>query len=70
MELTLLGTGAPAGLPRPDCPCAACATARGSRARAATALLVEIDAVQRGDLASSRAVDLGQARCGDHRDVR
>ncbi|MEU1346912.1 bifunctional adenosylcobinamide kinase/adenosylcobinamide-phosphate guanylyltransferase [Streptomyces sp. NPDC005795] len=41
MELTLLGTGAPDGLPRPDCPCAACATARGVRARAATALLVD-----------------------------
>ncbi|WP_327366968.1 bifunctional adenosylcobinamide kinase/adenosylcobinamide-phosphate guanylyltransferase [Streptomyces sp. NBC_01217] len=41
MELTLLGTGAPDGLPRPDCPCAACATARGMRSRAATALLVD-----------------------------
>ncbi|MFJ2112536.1 bifunctional adenosylcobinamide kinase/adenosylcobinamide-phosphate guanylyltransferase [Streptomyces sp. NPDC087850] len=41
MELTLLGTGAPAGLPRPHCPCAACATARGEWARAATALLVD-----------------------------
>ncbi len=41
MELTLLGTGAPAGLPRPDCPCAACATAQGTDARAATALLVD-----------------------------
>ncbi|MFJ6831349.1 bifunctional adenosylcobinamide kinase/adenosylcobinamide-phosphate guanylyltransferase [Streptomyces sp. NPDC091209] len=41
MELTLLGTGAPAGLPRPDCPCASCATALGERARAATALLVD-----------------------------
>ncbi|HET6353048.1 MAG TPA: adenosylcobinamide kinase/adenosylcobinamide phosphate guanyltransferase, partial [Streptomyces sp.] len=41
MELTLLGTGAPAGLPRPDCPCAVCATARGASARAATALLVD-----------------------------
>ncbi|MFF8605079.1 bifunctional adenosylcobinamide kinase/adenosylcobinamide-phosphate guanylyltransferase [Streptomyces sp. NPDC015346] len=41
MELTLLGTGAPLGLPRPDCPCAVCATARGTRARAATALLVD-----------------------------
>ncbi|MFJ6660568.1 bifunctional adenosylcobinamide kinase/adenosylcobinamide-phosphate guanylyltransferase [Streptomyces sp. NPDC091377] len=41
MELTLLGTGAPAGLPRPDCPCAACAIARGPDARAATALLVD-----------------------------
>ncbi|MER5751209.1 bifunctional adenosylcobinamide kinase/adenosylcobinamide-phosphate guanylyltransferase [Streptomyces sp. NPDC002088] len=41
MELTLLGTGAPAGLPRPDCPCAACAYALGADARAATALLVD-----------------------------
>ncbi|HEY9329924.1 MAG TPA: bifunctional adenosylcobinamide kinase/adenosylcobinamide-phosphate guanylyltransferase [Streptomyces sp.] len=41
MELTLLGTGAPDGLPRPDCPCAACATARGAGARAATALLID-----------------------------
>ncbi|MEW2165736.1 bifunctional adenosylcobinamide kinase/adenosylcobinamide-phosphate guanylyltransferase [Streptomyces sp. NPDC007084] len=41
MELTLLGTGAPAGLPRPDCPCAACAASLGEGARAATALLVD-----------------------------
>ncbi|MEU6675555.1 bifunctional adenosylcobinamide kinase/adenosylcobinamide-phosphate guanylyltransferase [Streptomyces sp. NPDC046853] len=41
MELTLLGTGAPEGLPRSDCPCAACATALGGAARAATALLVD-----------------------------
>ncbi|GAA1364544.1 bifunctional adenosylcobinamide kinase/adenosylcobinamide-phosphate guanylyltransferase [Streptomyces beijiangensis] len=41
MELTLLGTGAPDGLPRPACPCAACATAVGGRARAATALLLD-----------------------------
>ncbi|MGW8887336.1 bifunctional adenosylcobinamide kinase/adenosylcobinamide-phosphate guanylyltransferase [Streptomyces sp. NPDC055749] len=41
MELTLLGTGAPEGLPRPECPCAVCASARGVRARAATALLVD-----------------------------
>ncbi|MEW1786752.1 bifunctional adenosylcobinamide kinase/adenosylcobinamide-phosphate guanylyltransferase [Streptomyces albidoflavus] len=41
MELTLLGTGAPEGLPRPDCPCAVCATALGDAARAATALLVD-----------------------------
>ncbi|MFE6284132.1 bifunctional adenosylcobinamide kinase/adenosylcobinamide-phosphate guanylyltransferase [Streptomyces sp. NPDC057877] len=41
MELTLLGTGAPEGLPRPDCPCAACATALGPDSRAATALLVD-----------------------------
>ncbi|MBZ6260998.1 bifunctional adenosylcobinamide kinase/adenosylcobinamide-phosphate guanylyltransferase [Streptomyces olivaceus] len=41
MDVTLLGTGAPAGLPRPDCPCAACAAAQGKDARAATALLVD-----------------------------
>ncbi|MFF8727795.1 bifunctional adenosylcobinamide kinase/adenosylcobinamide-phosphate guanylyltransferase [Streptomyces sp. NPDC015171] len=41
MEVTLLGTGAPAGLPRPDCPCAVCATALGPDARAATAVLVD-----------------------------
>ncbi|MEV6527991.1 bifunctional adenosylcobinamide kinase/adenosylcobinamide-phosphate guanylyltransferase [Streptomyces sp. NPDC048448] len=41
MELTLLGTGAPEGLPRPDCPCSSCATALGEDARAATALLVD-----------------------------
>lgn len=37
----MLGTGAPAGLPRSGCPCAACATAVGDEARAATALLVD-----------------------------
>ncbi|MGQ4365597.1 bifunctional adenosylcobinamide kinase/adenosylcobinamide-phosphate guanylyltransferase [Streptomyces sp. SAS_272] len=41
MEVTLLGTGAPAGLPRPDCSCAVCATSLGAHARAATALLVD-----------------------------
>ncbi|GGU53708.1 adenosylcobinamide kinase/adenosylcobinamide phosphate guanyltransferase [Streptomyces albospinus] len=41
MDLTLLGTGAPQGLPRPGCPCAACATAVGGEARAATALLID-----------------------------
>ncbi|MFD4558091.1 bifunctional adenosylcobinamide kinase/adenosylcobinamide-phosphate guanylyltransferase [Streptomyces sp. NPDC058469] len=41
MELTLLGTGAPAGLPRLDCPCAACALSLGVDARAATAVLVD-----------------------------
>ncbi|MFG2499318.1 bifunctional adenosylcobinamide kinase/adenosylcobinamide-phosphate guanylyltransferase [Streptomyces sp. NPDC048441] len=41
MELTLLGTGAPEGLPRPGCPCAACATALGGATRGATALLVD-----------------------------
>ncbi|MFC6062280.1 bifunctional adenosylcobinamide kinase/adenosylcobinamide-phosphate guanylyltransferase [Streptomyces ochraceiscleroticus] len=41
MELTLLGTGAPEGLPRPGCPCASCAAATGDAARAATALLLD-----------------------------
>ncbi|MGX1269507.1 bifunctional adenosylcobinamide kinase/adenosylcobinamide-phosphate guanylyltransferase [Streptomyces phaeoluteigriseus] len=41
MEVTLLGTGAPAGLPRPDCPCAVCATSLGVDARAATAVLLD-----------------------------
>lgn len=41
MDVTLLGTGAPAGLPRPDCPCAVCATSLGEHARAATAALVD-----------------------------
>ncbi|MFF3693643.1 bifunctional adenosylcobinamide kinase/adenosylcobinamide-phosphate guanylyltransferase [Streptomyces sp. NPDC002221] len=59
MELTLLGTGAPAGLPRPDCPCAACALARGKDARAATALLVDgallLDLTPGAALAAARA---------------
>nr|WP_206439910.1 bifunctional adenosylcobinamide kinase/adenosylcobinamide-phosphate guanylyltransferase [Streptomyces scabichelini] len=37
----MLGTGAPDGLPRPGCPCAACAVALGAYARAATAVLVD-----------------------------
>lgn len=43
MELTLLGTGAPTGLPRPDCPCAVCAACVDGRtnARAATSLLLD-----------------------------
>lgn len=43
MELTLLGTGGPEGLPLPDCPCASCAGAIGDRdgPRAATAVLVD-----------------------------
>jgi adenosylcobinamide kinase/adenosylcobinamide-phosphate guanylyltransferase len=59
VELTLLGTGAPAGLPRPDCPCAVCATARGLEARAATALLVDgallLDLTPGAALAAARA---------------
>ncbi|MER7735619.1 bifunctional adenosylcobinamide kinase/adenosylcobinamide-phosphate guanylyltransferase [Streptomyces erythrochromogenes] len=41
MELALLGTAAPEGLPRPGCPCAGCATSVGVHARAATAVLVD-----------------------------
>ncbi|MEU6216222.1 bifunctional adenosylcobinamide kinase/adenosylcobinamide-phosphate guanylyltransferase [Streptomyces sp. NPDC047022] len=41
MDITLLGTGAPEGLPRPDCPCSACARALGEEARAATSVLVD-----------------------------
>ncbi|GAA2282754.1 bifunctional adenosylcobinamide kinase/adenosylcobinamide-phosphate guanylyltransferase [Streptomyces atrovirens] len=59
MELTLLGTGAPAGLPRPDCPCAACAAALGVDARAATSLLVDgallLDLTPGTALAAARA---------------
>ncbi|MFE3324226.1 bifunctional adenosylcobinamide kinase/adenosylcobinamide-phosphate guanylyltransferase [Streptomyces sp. NPDC059176] len=59
MELTLLGTGAPSGLPRPDCPCAVCAVARGERTRAATALLVDgallLDLTPGAALAAARA---------------
>jgi adenosylcobinamide kinase/adenosylcobinamide-phosphate guanylyltransferase len=59
VELTLLGTGAPAGLPRPNCPCAVCATARGPLARAATALLVDgallLDLTPGAALAAARA---------------
>ncbi|MFE6778952.1 bifunctional adenosylcobinamide kinase/adenosylcobinamide-phosphate guanylyltransferase [Streptomyces sp. NPDC057702] len=59
MELTLLGTGAPGGLPRPDCPCAACATAVGASARAATALLIDdallLDLTPGPALAAARA---------------
>ncbi|RCH69913.1 adenosylcobinamide kinase/adenosylcobinamide phosphate guanyltransferase [Streptomyces sp. SDr-06] len=57
--MTLLGTGAPVGLPRPDCPCAACALARGRDARAATALLVDgallLDLTPGAALAAARA---------------
>lgn len=59
MELTLLGTGAPGGLPRPDCPCAVCATARGTSARTTTALLVDdavlLDLTPGAALAAARA---------------
>ncbi|QES50472.1 adenosylcobinamide kinase/adenosylcobinamide phosphate guanyltransferase [Streptomyces venezuelae] len=59
MELTLLGTGTPEGLPRPGCPCAACAVSVGGRARAATAVLVDgallLDLTPGAVLAAARA---------------
>jgi adenosylcobinamide kinase/adenosylcobinamide-phosphate guanylyltransferase len=59
VELTLLGTGAPSGLPRPHCPCAACARSRGTSARAATSLLVDgvllLDLTPGAALAAARA---------------
>jgi adenosylcobinamide kinase/adenosylcobinamide-phosphate guanylyltransferase len=65
VELTLLGTGAPAGLPLPDCPCAACAAATGAGARAATSVLVDgvvlLDLTPGAALAAARA---GQTLAG------
>lgn len=59
MELTLLGTGTPEGLPRPGCPCAACAVSVGAMARAATAVLVDgallLDLTPGAVLAGARA---------------
>ncbi|MCB5182090.1 bifunctional adenosylcobinamide kinase/adenosylcobinamide-phosphate guanylyltransferase [Streptomyces antimicrobicus] len=59
MELTLLGTGSPDGLPRPGCPCAACAVSVGTRARGATAVLVDgavlLDLTPGAVLAAARA---------------
>jgi adenosylcobinamide kinase/adenosylcobinamide-phosphate guanylyltransferase len=59
VELTLLGTGGPEGLPLPDCPCAACALAVGAGARGATAVLVDgvvlIDLTPGVALAAARA---------------
>ncbi|MFD3874342.1 bifunctional adenosylcobinamide kinase/adenosylcobinamide-phosphate guanylyltransferase [Streptomyces sp. NPDC058623] len=59
MELTLLGTGTPEGLPRPGCPCAACAVSVGTRSRAATAVLVDgallLDLTPGAVLAGARA---------------
>ncbi|WP_327283079.1 MULTISPECIES: bifunctional adenosylcobinamide kinase/adenosylcobinamide-phosphate guanylyltransferase [unclassified Streptomyces] len=59
MELTLLGTGTPEGLPRPGCPCAVCAVSVGPRARAATSLLVDgallLDLTPGAVLAGARA---------------
>ncbi|MFD3699784.1 bifunctional adenosylcobinamide kinase/adenosylcobinamide-phosphate guanylyltransferase [Streptomyces sp. NPDC058646] len=59
MELTLLGTGTPEGLPRPGCPCAACAVSVGTLSRAATAVLVDgallLDLTPGAVLAGARA---------------
>ncbi|MFJ3200663.1 bifunctional adenosylcobinamide kinase/adenosylcobinamide-phosphate guanylyltransferase [Streptomyces sp. NPDC086989] len=59
MELTLLGTGTPEGLPRPGCSCAVCAVSVGPRARAATSLLVDgallLDLTPGAVLAGARA---------------
>ncbi|WP_030156147.1 bifunctional adenosylcobinamide kinase/adenosylcobinamide-phosphate guanylyltransferase [Streptomyces sp. NRRL S-244] len=59
MELTLLGTGTPEGLPRPGCPCAACAVSVGPRARTATSLLIDgallLDLTPGAVLAGARA---------------
>lgn len=41
VEITLLGTGAPDGLPRAGCPCARCALATGAEARNPTAALID-----------------------------
>ncbi|MBW8799754.1 MAG: bifunctional adenosylcobinamide kinase/adenosylcobinamide-phosphate guanylyltransferase [Streptomyces sp.] len=67
MEVTLLGTGAPAGLPRPGCPCAACACAVAEEARAATAVLVDgtllLDLTPGAAFAAARAgLSLGGVR--------
>jgi adenosylcobinamide kinase/adenosylcobinamide-phosphate guanylyltransferase len=59
VELTLLGTGGPDGLPVPDCPCAVCALATGDRARGATSVLVDgavlLDLLPGVALAAARA---------------
>ncbi|MCX5378756.1 bifunctional adenosylcobinamide kinase/adenosylcobinamide-phosphate guanylyltransferase [Streptomyces sp. NBC_00091] len=59
MELTLLGTGTPEGLPRPGCPCAACAVSVGTRSRGATSVLVDgallLDLTPGAVLAGARA---------------
>ncbi|GAB2911126.1 bifunctional adenosylcobinamide kinase/adenosylcobinamide-phosphate guanylyltransferase [Streptomyces mayteni] len=59
MDVTLLGTGAPAGLPRPGCPCARCARALGADVRTATSLLVDgvllLDLTPGAALAAARA---------------
>ncbi|MEU6315348.1 bifunctional adenosylcobinamide kinase/adenosylcobinamide-phosphate guanylyltransferase [Streptomyces sp. NPDC047014] len=59
MELTLLGTGTPEGLPRRGCPCAACSVSVGAASRAATAVLVDgallLDLTPGAVLAGARA---------------
>lgn len=60
MELTLLGTGGPEGLPLPGCPCAVCAVSVGAGARAATSVVV--DGVALLDLTPGLA--LAAARAG------
>ncbi|MQY15334.1 hypothetical protein SRB5_55130 [Streptomyces sp. RB5] len=59
MDITLLGTGAPGGLPEADCPCARCSVALGAGARAATSVLVDgvllLDLTPGAALAAARA---------------
>ncbi|SFC71683.1 bifunctional adenosylcobinamide kinase/adenosylcobinamide-phosphate guanylyltransferase [Streptomyces aidingensis] len=65
MDVTLLGTGGPAGFPRADCPCAACARALGAEARAATSVLV--DGVLLLDLTPGAALSAARAGHSLHR---
>jgi adenosylcobinamide kinase/adenosylcobinamide-phosphate guanylyltransferase len=60
VDVTLLGTGAPAGFPEPGCPCASCARAAADGpARAATSVLVDgsllLDLIPGAVLAAARA---------------
>ncbi|WP_269854297.1 bifunctional adenosylcobinamide kinase/adenosylcobinamide-phosphate guanylyltransferase [Streptomyces sp. RPT161] len=59
MEITLLGTGGPEGLPQSGCPCAACAAALGAGARNPASLLVDgvllLDLTPGPALAAARA---------------
>lgn len=61
VDVTLLGTGGPEGLPAGECGCAVCAVSVGSAARAATAVLV--DGVALLDL--TPGVALAAARAGE-----
>ncbi|WP_165985639.1 bifunctional adenosylcobinamide kinase/adenosylcobinamide-phosphate guanylyltransferase [Streptomyces sp. YIM 98790] len=65
MDVTLLGTGGPAGFPQADCPCAACARALGAEARAATSALV--DEVLLLDLTPGAALSAARAGHSVHR---